>query len=201
MDSISSPFWILRLLPICTIKNKAAVKSFVPKLFSILEDHVLGINSPGSFWRCLVHFLQLFPNKAQLLFEKRILRLSLSGLVLHIHLAPAEKHDPFSFPTKDKPSLAGRSKPDQRLCSPVHFVPFVFCSFCGLWVWILPRSDPLGEKNSSAAGIRNRCFQAGRMEPGQTPRPQHPEWWVRENNSPARLRVGLSSHTLRSLQD
>lgn len=55
---------------------------------------------------------------------------------------------------------------------------FTPTSVCGLRVWILPRSDPLGETDSRPAGLRDHCVQLGWLECGQTSCSEYPKWWV-----------------------
>lgn len=41
----------------------------------------------------------------------------------------------------------------------------------------MSQSDPMGEEDSGAAGLRAATVQPGGLVPGQTPRPQHCQWY------------------------
>lgn len=78
-------------------------------------------------------FSLTFPNNARLLFERKVFSLGTSVSVLHVRLVPAEKLDPLSFATKDKPEPRMQIKARAEA-----LLTCAFCTFCFLqFLWAM----------------------------------------------------------------
>lgn len=71
----------------------------------------------------------------------------------------------------------------QHIVITVHNIkpPYVWMclhfSFCRLWVWVMSWHYPMGEEVRSDAGFWTGALKPGRVVSGQTPLPQHTQWW------------------------
>lgn len=68
--------------------------------------------------------------------------------------------------------LEGSGVIKETLSSPTLPHPLLSFSVCRVWIWDLPQSHPVGEKDSPPSGIWAGPFQPRGLVPGQTSHPQ-----------------------------
>lgn len=61
------------------------------------------------------------------------------------------------------------------LSYPSFYLSIFLYSVCGVWVWDVSKSDPVGEEDSCAAGIRAQPLKLGRLVSRQTSHAEHPQ--------------------------